>query len=86
MPAALREFALKILLSFELLLCVLALYKGYQRVESTGHQALQDILVRDSVMYFLACVFLRRQLLAAHLFAGSNASIYSTCSAGSKTL
>ncbi|KAJ7866035.1 hypothetical protein B0H14DRAFT_2733412 [Mycena olivaceomarginata] len=43
--------------SFELLLCVLALYKGYQRVESTGHQALQDILVRDSVMYFLAIQF-----------------------------
>ncbi|KAJ7362255.1 hypothetical protein DFH08DRAFT_840570 [Mycena albidolilacea] len=46
--------------SFELLLCVLALYKGYQRVESTGHKALQDILVRDSVLYYLAiqCVYI----------------------------
>jgi len=45
--------------SFELLLCVLAIYKGYQRVHSIGHQALQDILVRDSVIYYLAiqCVY-----------------------------
>ncbi|KAF8193237.1 hypothetical protein K438DRAFT_846400 [Mycena galopus ATCC 62051] len=45
--------------SFEFLLCVLVMYKGYQRVHSTGHQALQHILVRDSVMYYLAiqCVY-----------------------------
>ncbi|KAJ7351383.1 hypothetical protein DFH08DRAFT_957700 [Mycena albidolilacea] len=46
--------------SFELLLCVLAVYKGYQRFRTIGHQVLHDILVRDSVMYYLAiqCVYI----------------------------
>ncbi|KAJ7135705.1 hypothetical protein C8R44DRAFT_976540 [Mycena epipterygia] len=44
--------------SFELLLCVLAVYKGYQRVRlsaqfSSGPQVLQDIMIRDSVLYYL---------------------------------
>jgi hypothetical protein len=44
------------LFSFEMLLCVLAMYKGYQRVRSIGigHQVLQDILIRDSVIYYLS--------------------------------
>ncbi|KAF7349444.1 hypothetical protein MSAN_01734400 [Mycena sanguinolenta] len=43
--------------SFEFLLCVLVIYKGYRRI---GSNDLQDILVRDSVMYYLAiqCVYL----------------------------
>jgi hypothetical protein len=45
---------MKSLCSFELLLCVLAVYKGYQRFRTIGHQVLHDILVRDSVMYYLA--------------------------------
>ncbi|KAJ6527425.1 hypothetical protein B0H19DRAFT_1275233 [Mycena capillaripes] len=46
--------------SFELLLCVLAVYKGYQRFRSIGHQVLHDILVRDSIIYYLAiqCVYI----------------------------
>ncbi|KAJ7152723.1 hypothetical protein C8R43DRAFT_950723 [Mycena crocata] len=43
--------------SFELLLCILAIYKGYERLPVLGHsphrQVLQDILVRDSVLYYL---------------------------------
>ncbi|KAJ7793266.1 hypothetical protein B0H14DRAFT_3159744 [Mycena olivaceomarginata] len=31
-----------------------AVYKGYQRFRTIGHQVLHDILVRDSVMYYLA--------------------------------
>ncbi|KAJ7773861.1 hypothetical protein B0H16DRAFT_113702 [Mycena metata] len=40
--------------SFEFLLCVLAIYKGYHRVKSIGPQTLHHILVRDSVMFYLA--------------------------------
>ncbi|KAJ6564973.1 hypothetical protein DFH09DRAFT_286258 [Mycena vulgaris] len=44
--------------SFELLLCVLALYKGYQRIRISGlfksQQVLQDILLRDSVLFYVA--------------------------------
>ncbi|KAJ7487964.1 hypothetical protein FB451DRAFT_730147 [Mycena latifolia] len=49
--------------SFEFLLCILAAYKGYQRVRASGqfggHQVLEDILIRDSVMFYIVpCTFL----------------------------
>lgn len=44
--------------SFELLLCILALYKGCQRVylrrQFPDHRVLQDILIRDSVIFYVA--------------------------------
>ena len=50
------------MLSFECLLCVLALFQGIQRFRSDGSmfhssKRLVSILIRDSVLYFLVCVF-----------------------------
>ncbi|KAJ7151930.1 hypothetical protein C8R46DRAFT_1357567 [Mycena filopes] len=42
---------------FELLLCVLALPKGYHHVRSLRGRNLYEILIRDSVMYYVLIQF-----------------------------
>ena len=50
-----------VILSFECLLCYLAIFKACERVKSTGHMPfsprnLQNILLRDSVIYYILWV------------------------------